>query len=497
MAELKQSIGPFALIAVGAAGVIGSSYLYLTSEFFAEFGVGGTIIGMLIATAFAACIALAIAELTSAFPRAGGEVVYNYVAFNRTVGFVVAWMLFVIFVGIIAFYVTAAGFLISKVWPAMNTVPLYTINGGTVYLPVLAVGVGLMILMLLLNWFGASLSFQTQLILFLGMVLLGVAVVVVGFSAGSPGNFWPPFNSASGNPASQSIKFILPALGFLTGFSLVAILAEEAKVSRRRIGIICVTAVSIAGLFYAILFAATGWVIPWKKTASLSNGTIGAFQVAGFPVISWLAFVIAALGVLTTFIAVFASVSRLIFSLARVGIFPPFLAHVDEKSGAPRPALLVTAIVGLGLGWLGPGGLVWLLDTGGVHVAALWIFTAASFYVIRSKYPHLPRPYRVRFSWLPAVGALVGLALVIGSIVPGTGVTLDWPAEYLVIAGLWVLGLIVYVGYVRRSKPADPEGPLRELLGEENYHRLQQGATTPQPPTLAERDKPTSETAPH
>lgn len=480
MAELKQKIGPLALIAIGAAGVIGSSYLYLTSEFFAEFGVGGTIIGMLLATAFASCIALAIAELSAAFPRAGGEVVYSYIAFNRTTGFFVGWILFIIFVGIIAFYVTAAGVLLSKVLPAMNTIPLYTINGGTVYLPVLALGVGLMIAMLLLNWFGVSLGFQIQLVLFIAMVVLGVVVAVVGFAGGSPSNFWPPFDSAHGNPVTQSIKFILPALGFLTGFSLIAIMAEEAKVKRRRIGMISIVAVSIAGLFYALLFAATGWVIPWQTTAALDSGTIDAFRAAGYPLISWAAFVIAAIGILTTFIAVFASVSRLIFSLARVGLFPPILGRADAKTGAPRPALLVTAIVGLGLGWLGPGGLVWFLDTGGVHVAALWIFTASAFYIIRRRYPYLTRPYRVRLTWLPAIGALIGIALIVASFIPDTGVSLTWPAEYIMIAALWALGVLVYLFYVRQSTPETPEGPLRELLGEDNYQRLHRGAAPPQ-----------------
>src|SRR5699024_12662070 len=109
MAELKRTIGPLALIAVGAAGVIGSSFLYLTSEFFSEFSLGGTIIGMLLATAFAACIALAIGELASMFPRAGGELVYSYAAFNRPAGLTVGWVLMGIFPGIDGFYCTAAG----------------------------------------------------------------------------------------------------------------------------------------------------------------------------------------------------------------------------------------------------------------------------------------------------------------------------------------------------------------------------------------------------
>ena len=35
MSQLKKGISPLALVAIGAAGVIGSSWLYLGSDFFA------------------------------------------------------------------------------------------------------------------------------------------------------------------------------------------------------------------------------------------------------------------------------------------------------------------------------------------------------------------------------------------------------------------------------------------------------------------------------
>ncbi|MGB6245788.1 MULTISPECIES: APC family permease [Gordonia] len=473
MAQLKRTIGPMTLVAVGAAGIIGSSFLYLTSQFFSNFGLGGTLIGMILATVFASCVALAISELTSMFPRAGGELVFSYVAFNRGVGFAVGWLLISIFTGIVAFYVTATGFLISTVAPGMNSIPLYSVGGKTVFLPVLALGVGLMLVMLALNWFGASLSFRLQLMLFIAMLVIGAVVIAVGFGAGSIDNFWPMFDSTvtgDTSPIAQSITFILPALGFLTGFSIVAVMAEEANVPAGRIGKIVVIAVMIAGAFYAAIFAATGYVLPWQETAALDSGTIEAFKVAGFPIISWAAFVIGVIGILTTFIAVFSSVSRLIFSLARVGLLPSFLSRVDEKTGAPRPALLFTAVVGLALGWIGPGGLVWFLDIGGVNVSLVWIFTVAAFYRMRRKYPNLERPYLVRFSWVPAIGALVGVGLIVASLTPGSSMQLLWPAEYIMILATWGLGAIFWFAAPRKQTA---EESLQGLLGE-HYAQLQE-----------------------
>jgi amino acid transporter len=120
MSALRKSIGPFPLIAMGAAGIIGTSWIYTNGEFFAAYGAGGEVFGLAIATVLASFIAMAYAELTSKFPRAGGEIVYGYVAFNRTVSFVGGWLLIGAYVSSLAFYVTASGTLLSQLFPSLE-----------------------------------------------------------------------------------------------------------------------------------------------------------------------------------------------------------------------------------------------------------------------------------------------------------------------------------------------------------------------------------------
>lgn len=466
MAQLKKGISPLAMIAIGAAGVIGSSWLYLGSDFFAAFGAGGTIIGMALGTLLAACVALAYSELTSKFPRAGGEMVFAYVGGGRLLSFITGWMLIGAYGGMVAFYVTAAGRLLTAMWPAMETVPLYTIGGETMYLPVLAIGIALTLLMLALNWNGISIGAITQLVLFSVMIVLAVAVVVVGFGAGSTANAVPLFDAAVqqiGSPVGATLAFLLPAFAFLAGFGVVAALAEEADTDARRLGRIVTWSVLLAGTFYVIVLAATAWVLPWEETADLTNGTIEALDVAGFPTISFLAFGIGVLGVLTTFLAVFAASSRMMLAMARVELLPRFLADVDERSGVPRKALLFTTAIGLGLGWLGPGALTWFLNVGGVYIGVVWAVAVLAFYRVRRHYPAMATPYRVRYGWIPGVGALAAVIVILGGVVPGLPLSLAWPAEYLIVA-IWIaLGLVLY-----RLAPRSLTRPaaLRALLGE-------------------------------
>lgn len=487
MTDLKKTLGTGTLIAVGAAGVIGSSFLYLGSEFFAEFGAGGVVLGMIGATFLAACVALAISELASAFPRAGGELVYAFAAFNRVIGFIVGWTAIGIYVGIVAFYVTATGFLIGRVAPVMQTIPLYTIGGETVYLPVLLIGVALMLVVLGLNWYGAQLAFSAQLALFLILVALGALIVVVGFAHGQPENFFPAFLPEERNVLGAlvaSTGFALPALGFLTGFSIVAVMAEEAKISPKKIGTITILAVVIAGGFYTTIFVATAWVIPWMQTAELTAGTIDAFRYAGFPPLAFVAFVIGVIGIVTTFIAVFSAVSRLLFSMSRAGMLPAFLSRVDERRGVPTNALIFTAVVGLAMGWLGPGALTWFLNTSGVNLAFMWVFTVAAFYQLRRSHPNLARPYRVRWTWLPAFGGLAGVVLVVISLVPGTPLSLGTATEYIIVLGWQALGLIFFT---LTKKPKDPEVSLEHLLGD--YYPALRSDRAPSPAPSSERPR--------
>src|SRR5699024_10571550 len=287
MTELKRSLGPWKLVAIGAAGVIGSSYLYLSSTLFDSFTFGGVVLGMIIATILAACVAIGIGELASMFPRAGGEFVHSYVGFGRFPAFLVGWLLISTYTGIVGFYITATGRLLTSIAPKLESAPLYDIGGGTVYLPILLIGLALVGGTLAINWYGAELSFGLQLLLFVVLMVIGAVLVVVAFWDGEHANTQPFFGElTAGEGLLSSAAFVIPALGFLTGFSVVAVMAEEADVSPKRLGSLIVISVGIAGFFYALIFYATGWLVPWQETAQMSNGTIEAFEVAGHSALS-------------------------------------------------------------------------------------------------------------------------------------------------------------------------------------------------------------------
>lgn len=461
MSELKQSLGLPSLIALGVAGVVGSSWIYTSSTFFADLGAGGMIFGLLGGAALAACVALAYGELTSVVPRAGGEVVWGYTALGRPAGFATGWFHIGAYISSLAFYITAFGTLIGRYVPAMDAMPLYEINAEPVTLPVLVVGVALALVVFGLNWFGVSLGAQIQVVLLGVMIAIGVVLVGTALLVGSPGNLWPMWTPEQ-NPAASTLRMVVPGITYVVGFSLVAVLAEESSLSPARVGRAVVLTVACAAAFYSAVLLATAYVVPWESVAAMDLGTIDAFSAAGYPALGFAAFLIAVFGLVTSFLGLFVASSRVVLALSRARMLPVGLSVIDHRSGVPRRALLFVLAVTLGLGWLGPGAIVWFLDAGGVFLGVVWLLVVIAKYVMPRRFPGLSYAYRARPAFLPALGALGAVLVIAFAVFPGTELSLVWPQEYLLLAAWAVLGLVLYVV---TGRPRDEEAVFDDMLG--------------------------------
>lgn len=459
--QLNKELGTFTLIALGVSGVVGSSWIYTNGAFFDDYGAGGMIFGLAVGTLLAACVALSYAQLTGLFPRAGGEVVFSFTILGRTWGFVTGWLLIGAYVSSLAFYFTSFGVLLEFYIPAMTEIPVYSLAGSTVTLPVLLSGLLLTLLFFFLNVRGASLGGQMQVILFIALIGIGLTLAVVGFSAGSWDNFWPPFREDQ-NPAMSIMRFVVPGMTYMAGFGLIATLAEDANLPAKKIGRLVVATVLIAGSFYCIVLASSAFIMPWEEVAGMEQGTITAFTEAGFPVLGALAFSIAILGLLTSFLGLFMATSRIVVALARVNLLPARFAEIDPKYGTPKNALILVTIITIALGLLGRGAMTSFLDTGGIYLGLVWVLVVACQLRLKTKYPELYAKSKLKAGFIPVIGAAGAALTIILALWPGTSMSLVWPLEYVVLIAWVAIGAVFY--FV--SKPINREVALEQLLGE-------------------------------
>lgn len=476
--SLKRSLSFPSLVTLGAAGVIGSGWIYTTSAFFSEYGAGGVVFGMLLACLLAACIALAYAELAAQFPRAGGEILFTFIAYNRTLAFVIGWLLIGAFISSTAFYMAAFGDLIAKGIPSirsfMESIPLYSIAGSHVYLWGLLAGISLVLFFYYLNSRSVDVGAGAQKILFIIKIALGIALAAAGIWLGQWANFWPAFASVGGDngfamsDVTSIFRFVIPALTFLTGFSLVSLLAEEANISPKKIGIAIVVTIFLAGLYYCLVLLGTAMIIPWQDSAKMGLGAISTFTHAGYPWLGYAATGIAFVGMGTGSLGMAMGCSRIIFAMGRGGLLPPVLGRVSKR-GVPANALTLTLIITLALGWLGKSAMIWFLDTGGVYVGLSWALTVFCMYKIRKLYPNNPRPYKTKISGLPMLGALSAVGIILMTLIPGSSMSLVL-AEYVILVAWIVIGALLYFAFTRNNKISNEEA-LQAMLGE-NYDEI-------------------------
>jgi amino acid transporter len=220
--SLKRVLEWYHILAIGVAGIIGTSWVYLNTTFYDMYGPGGVILGYFVATVMASLIALAYSEMGSAIPREGGEVAFVYPAIGAAGSYFIAWMFLLgMLAAALSFYVIGIAFLLSWIFPQLNTIPLYEVAGFPVYLPWIIVGYVSALVVFALNYMGARLTGNVQTALFILLVLCGVIIVIVAALRGSLSNFIPPFKPEM-PPATAAFRFALMGIGYLSGFEMLA-----------------------------------------------------------------------------------------------------------------------------------------------------------------------------------------------------------------------------------------------------------------------------------
>ena len=161
-----------------------------------------------------------------AMPDAAGEVAYTARVFPQSVSFVTGWMMLLAYFIVCPWEAVAVGRIAGYIFPALDSHELYRVAGKPVYLPHLAIGLGLTALVTVLNYRGIRLSAIFQNWTVLGTLRPFRHLCRRGRRAGSPANFPPLFT----HTPFVSILLVLQIVPYyMTGFESVTKAAEEAS----------------------------------------------------------------------------------------------------------------------------------------------------------------------------------------------------------------------------------------------------------------------------
>jgi amino acid transporter/nucleotide-binding universal stress UspA family protein len=398
--------------------------------------------------------ALTYAELSSAFPEAGGGYSFIKKAFPGPVGFASGWMLWFSYIVACALYALGFGAyfweFIHAYFPFVSEAVFGLLGHQmAVVLMTVIICVGF----ISLNAKGTAVTGKVEnvitvakIAILLLFILFGLKVIfdtpTTSFRAFTP--FLP--KGFTGVVLAMGLTFIA-----FEGYDLIATVAEEIKSPERNIPRATFISLAVAITIYLlILFVCIGAIRPEDGSASWEF--LGKYQetaIVKAAEIFMPAFGIALIifgGLLSTTSALNATIlasSRVAFSMSRDKMLPRSLATIHPVKRTPHVAIFVTGIIVVVMAVAFP------IQVIGSAASLMFLLTFAlvnfSLIALRRKHPEVKSAFRVPvYPHVPILAILLNLYLAVYQY------QFD-PRSWFITVGWIVTGLFIYFLFFEKA----------------------------------------------
>ncbi len=392
---LSRDLGVSHATALVVGTLIGSGIFLVPAEMMQAVGSAGLVyLAWMVGGVLSFAGALTYAELGAMKPHSGGEYVYIRDAYGPLPGFLYAWTTFAISKPASIATITTGIVLVLGTFPGLAFLSHAAIRSPWLITYGQFVAIGAAIFITWLNYIGVKRAGEFQLLFTLLKVAMIVAVGLLGFSAasGTWRNFGTHFAGATGGIAGF-MAALVAALWAYDGWNDLNMVGGEIRDPGRNIPIALIAGVATVAGLYMLTNAAVQYVLP---AASIAASPRPASEATAIAVGLWGAAIVSAgmaLSMLVTLNGTTMSGARVPFALARDGYFFKAMAEVHPRFHTPSIALLVQ--LGLAIFLLLFAGNFRQLFS--LAIFAEWLFymiTASAVFVLRSKDPNAPRPFR-------------------------------------------------------------------------------------------------------
>ncbi len=345
--HLRRSLGLWQLTAIGFSGVIGSGWL-LGALYAAQLAGPEAIVAWLVGGAALMLIALVMANLGAARPESGGLVRWPFYSSGRLVATIAGWGIW------IAYATNPPSESAAMLQYASKYVPnIY--NGSSLTGLGVLLGIGVMAVFVLINWFGvllfARINGALTVAKFVVPALTIVALFVSGFHSHNftaHGGF-APYGWSPGLSAIATAGIIYA----YTGFQGPIDLSGEARNPRRDVPRAVIMSLAGSLVIYLLLQLVFIGSVPGHDLIHGWSGVSFSSPFAQLAVsanLTWLSWVLYADAIASpagSALAFTAAAGRESYAMAKNRFLPRAAGKVDERSGVPRRALLINFVIGL------------------------------------------------------------------------------------------------------------------------------------------------------
>ncbi len=444
--ELKRVMGPKLLLLFIVGDILGAGVYAVTGDIAGEVG-GVAWLPFLVAFAIATLTAFSYLELVTRYPQAAGAALYTHKAFG--LHFVTFLVAFTVVASGITSASTSSNLLAANLLAGLDE----TIGGvPTSEGAVLAVALGFMLLLAVINLRGVGESVKFNVVLTLVEITALAIVILIGFWAmannGVDVGQVVAFESASDRGMFAAVT-VATAIAFfsMVGFEDSVNMVEETKEPEKVFPKVMLTGLGIAVVIYMLVAVSVVMVLPLGDIQEFDSETGILLEVVkvgapGFPVDVVFPF-LTVFAVANTALINMLMASRLVYGMAKQDVLPRSLSKVLPGRRTPWSGIAFTTLLALGLiavvTYQSDSSIVGALagTTGLLLLVVFSIVNIACLVLRRDR--RTPMQFRAP-AWVPWAGALTS-AFLVG---PWARDPEDW-IQYKIAAGLLAVGVGLWV----------------------------------------------------
>jgi basic amino acid/polyamine antiporter, APA family len=324
--NLQKNLSALGMFSLCAGAMISSGIFILPGIAFKSVGPA-VFISYLLAGIMAFIGSMAVVELSTAMPKAGGD----YYFIERSLGPLA---------GTISGFLSWVALSLKSSFAILGLAEaIHIIFGLNVTMVAMIAAVGF----IALNIIGVKEMIKMEIVMVIGLLAILALYIIFGFPQIVISRFDPFIAKGKGSAAilgTAAIVFI--SFGGLLKASSVA---EEAKNPRRTIPLGMLSAVAVVSLLYVLVLIATVGLLPANELSSsltpLADAAKQHFGQVGF----WLITIGATLAFVTTANAGIMAASRYPLALSRDNLAPRLLGRINHKLKIPVMSVLITGVM--------------------------------------------------------------------------------------------------------------------------------------------------------
>lgn len=448
MSKLKRELNTLDVLVVAFGAMIGWGWVVASGSWIQSGGVVGTILGFIIGGLMIYFVGLVYSELTTAFPKTGGEMVFSYKAFGPIGSFVCTWMLILSYVGVVCFEACSFPVILQYIFPGLLKGYMYTIAGFKVYASWVAIAVVTATFIMVLNLIGTKKAAVFQTIFTLAIAAVGLLLLAGASFTGSFANVeGNAFVGASWGKVENIMKVAIMTPFFFFGFDVIPQASEEINIPLKKLGRMMILSIIMAVLFYSMVVLSVGLVFDSGMVADsmAKSGLVTADAMAkafGSSTMAKVLILGGLCGIITSWNSFLIGGSRCVYAMAVAHMLPGRFSRLHNKYHTPALAILLMGGLSVVAPFFGRVMLLWIVDAANFACCVAYCIVALSFLVIRKKHPDVERPFQVRaHRFIGIMASLMSGVMATMYLIPGTSCSLIWQ-EWVIVGGWALLGCL-------------------------------------------------------